>query len=63
MVEFSDAGQRVRKVHLPKVVKTDAEWRKQLSPAAFSITRENEAARAADAAAWVGSAALVFTVR
>ena len=29
----------MKKVHVPKVVKTDAEWRKQLSPNAFEITR------------------------
>jgi len=39
IVEFSDAGQRLKKVKVPKVVKTDAEWRKQLSANAFDITR------------------------
>jgi peptide-methionine (R)-S-oxide reductase len=39
IVEFSDSGQRLKKVHVPKVVKTDAEWRKQLSSNAFEITR------------------------
>jgi len=39
IVEFTDAGERVKKVTIPKVIKTEAEWRKQLSQSAFSITR------------------------
>lgn len=37
--EFSDSGERLRKIHVPKVVKSEDEWRKQLSRAAFEITR------------------------
>jgi peptide-methionine (R)-S-oxide reductase len=40
IVEFTDAGVRTGEVLLPKVVKTEAEWRKQLSPASFEITRK-----------------------
>jgi peptide-methionine (R)-S-oxide reductase len=39
IVRFSDDGQRLDTVHIPKVVKTDDEWRKQLSSNAFDITR------------------------
>jgi peptide-methionine (R)-S-oxide reductase len=39
IVQFSDSGQRLQKVHVPKVVKSDDEWRKQLSPGEFDITR------------------------
>ncbi|MFZ0759402.1 MAG: peptide-methionine (R)-S-oxide reductase MsrB [Candidatus Sulfotelmatobacter sp.] len=39
IVEFSDAGKRLKKVKIAKVVKTEVEWRKLLSPAAFEITR------------------------
>ena len=39
IVEFSDSGQRLKKVHENKIVKSEEEWRKQLSPNAFNITR------------------------
>jgi peptide-methionine (R)-S-oxide reductase len=39
VVLFSDAGERQKTVTIPKVVKTDAEWRKQLDGNAFDITR------------------------
>jgi peptide-methionine (R)-S-oxide reductase len=39
IVQFSDSGQRLNKVHAAKVVKTEAEWRKQLSSNVFDITR------------------------
>ncbi|HXM66512.1 MAG TPA: peptide-methionine (R)-S-oxide reductase MsrB [Candidatus Acidoferrum sp.] len=39
IVQFSDAGERLAKVKIAKVVKTDAEWRKQLPGGVFEITR------------------------
>jgi len=39
IVEFSDSGRRLKKVRVPKVVKTDDEWRKQLPGGVFDITR------------------------
>jgi peptide-methionine (R)-S-oxide reductase len=39
VVQFSDSGERLKTVRVPKVVKTEDEWRKQLSPGAFAITR------------------------
>ncbi len=42
IVEFSDAGVRQGVVRVPKVVKTDAEWRKQLGDGAFDITRKGD---------------------
>lgn len=39
IVEFSDAGERLKTVRVPRVVKTEDEWRKQLPRSAFSITR------------------------
>lgn len=39
IVEFSDTGKRLKKVHENKIVKSEEEWRKQLSPNAFDIAR------------------------
>ncbi len=39
IVQFSDSGQRLGKVRVPKVVKSDDEWRQQLSSGQFDITR------------------------
>lgn len=40
IVAFDDDGKRLGVREVPKVVKTEAEWRKQLSPEAYRITRE-----------------------
>jgi peptide-methionine (R)-S-oxide reductase len=40
VIQFSDSGERIKKVQIPKVVKTEEEWRKQLSRRAFAITRQ-----------------------
>src|SRR5579872_467131 len=39
IVQFSDDGKRLGKVKVSRVVKTEEEWRQQLSPNAFNITR------------------------
>jgi peptide-methionine (R)-S-oxide reductase len=39
IVEFSASGQRKDAVTVPVIIKTDAEWEKQLSPAAYQVTR------------------------
>jgi peptide-methionine (R)-S-oxide reductase len=39
IVQFSDDGKRLAKVKIAKVVKTEEEWRKQLPPGVFEITR------------------------
>jgi peptide-methionine (R)-S-oxide reductase len=39
IVQFSDAGKRLAKVKIAKVVKTEQEWQKQLPPGVFEITR------------------------
>ncbi|HLY60049.1 MAG TPA: peptide-methionine (R)-S-oxide reductase MsrB [Terriglobia bacterium] len=39
IVGFTDAGVRQDVVEVPKIVKTDAEWLKQLGTAAFGVTR------------------------
>jgi peptide-methionine (R)-S-oxide reductase len=42
VVEFTDSGERKGAVHVPKVVKTEDEWRHQLSSNAFDITRHDD---------------------
>jgi peptide-methionine (R)-S-oxide reductase len=37
--KFAPAGTSEGKVEIPKVLKTDAEWRQVLSPAAYQVTR------------------------
>ncbi len=39
IVQFSDDGKRLDKVKVPKVVKTEEEWRKQLPSGVFEVTR------------------------
>lgn len=40
IVEFADSGERKETVHVPKLVKTENEWKQQLSPGAYNVTRE-----------------------
>src|SRR5579862_46077 len=42
IVGFSDSVERKGISEVPKIVKSEAEWRKQLEPAAFDITRKTE---------------------
>lgn len=39
IVQFSDDGKKIGKVKVAKVIKTEDEWRKQLSKGSFEITR------------------------
>ena len=41
IVEFSDSGERRGLAHVPKIVKSESEWRTQLSPSSFYITRQD----------------------
>src|SRR5208283_5376141 len=52
IVEFSDAGVRQGVVVVPTVVKSDEEWRKQLSRSAFDITRKADTEMAFSGAYW-----------
>ena len=38
-MQFSDSGQRLKAARIAKVVKSQEEWRKQLGPNVFDITR------------------------
>lgn len=39
IVQFSDAGKRLGVVTVQTIIKTDAEWKQQLSPDSYEITR------------------------
>lgn len=52
IVQFSDAGQREDTVTVPLVSKTDAEWKQQLSPASFEVTRHASTERAFSGEYW-----------
>lgn len=41
IVEFSSSGQRQDTVTVPMIIKSDAEWKQQLSPAAYSVARRD----------------------
>ncbi len=52
VVRFSDAGDRLQKVKVMQVVKSDDEWRKQLSSNAFDITRHADTEMAFSGQYW-----------
>lgn len=52
IVEFSDAGVRQGVALVPKIVKSEAKWRKQLTPAAFAVTRKADTEMAFTGAYW-----------
>ena len=39
IVEFTDSGQRISALTVGRIVKTEAEWKKQLSADSFEVTR------------------------
>ncbi|MGA8762082.1 MAG: peptide-methionine (R)-S-oxide reductase MsrB [Candidatus Sulfotelmatobacter sp.] len=51
-VEFSDAGERLKTLRIAKVVKSDDEWRKQLSGNAFDIARHADTEMAFSGKYW-----------
>jgi len=46
IVEFTDAGQKKGKVSVPMIQKQEAEWKAQLTPLAFEVTRHAGTERA-----------------
>ena len=52
IVFFDDHGKRLGPRSVPMVVKSDAEWKKQLSPLAYSVTRRADTEYAFSGALW-----------
>jgi peptide-methionine (R)-S-oxide reductase len=52
IVEYTDSGVRRSVVVVPKVVKSEEAWRRQLSPAAFEVTRRAGTETAFTGAYW-----------
>jgi peptide-methionine (R)-S-oxide reductase len=52
IVLFSDDGKRLRKVTMPKTVKSTSEWQKQLSPNVYDIARLADTEMAYSGSLW-----------
>jgi peptide-methionine (R)-S-oxide reductase len=52
IVKFSDAGERQGMVTVPRLIRSDAEWRKMLSSDAYEVTRHADTERAFSGAYW-----------
>jgi len=52
IVTFGDDGKKIATVQMPKVIKTDAEWRKQLPSGSYQIARHADTEMAFTGATW-----------
>jgi len=52
IVEFAANGTKTGKVTVARIVKTDAEWKSQLSPISYEVTRHAGTERAYTGATW-----------
>lgn len=46
IIQFSDSGQKLGPARVKKVPKTDSEWKQQLTPLQFEVTRQEGTERA-----------------
>ncbi len=52
IIEFRDDGKRIGPATVDRVVKTDAEWHKVLTPEQFKVTRQSGTERACSVGYW-----------
>jgi peptide-methionine (R)-S-oxide reductase len=52
IVQFSQDGKPAGKVKVPRIVKTDAEWKEQLSPISYEVTRHAGTERPYTGSTW-----------
>ena len=52
IVQFSDDGKPMGKVTVPRVVRSDAEWKEKLTPISFEVTRHAGTERAYTGSTW-----------
>ncbi len=52
VIDFSPEGKRIGRVTIPRVVKTDEEWHRQLSPISFEVTRQSGTERPYTGSTW-----------
>jgi peptide-methionine (R)-S-oxide reductase len=52
IVEFSAEGKKIGKVTVPHITKSDAEWKQQLSPISYEVTRRVGTERAYTGNSW-----------
>jgi peptide-methionine (R)-S-oxide reductase len=52
IVQFDADGKKTGKVTVPRVVKSDAEWKQQLSPISYEVTRHAGTERAYTGNSW-----------
>jgi peptide-methionine (R)-S-oxide reductase len=52
IVQFSDAGKPTGKVSVPRVVRSDAEWKQKLAPVSFDVARRAGTERPYTGSTW-----------
>ena len=52
IVQFAPDGKRIGTITLPRVEKTDAEWKRQLSQISYEVTRQDGTERAYTGSTW-----------